>query len=228
MKLNLKFLAVLSILFLVTMTGLYYASNQAEAATTTTTTTTTTTLTTVGLYSETAAGSVSYRIGTGEWKVIKVGDKIPNNAEITVTVDRDWIELIPSDNPNAVYEIIGSEKGAVTKKVADLLKEKPKTVAFPKVADKDKTDPKFVNKMVVKQYLGRQKYKKNDDGDWGEIKYGDVLDKEGTVNIIAINNTLTLVYPNGAETKVIGPIRFKVEKLFIKGQSLYKYLNVTK
>ncbi|HBE78981.1 MAG TPA: hypothetical protein DDW65_14580, partial [Firmicutes bacterium] len=121
----------------------------------------------VGLYSETSAGSISYRTGTGNWIVCKVGDQIPLNAEITVTVDRDWIELSPSDNPNAAYEMTGAN-GAVTKRVADLLKEKPKIVSFPKVSVKDS---KFANKVVVKQYLGRQIYQKRKGGDRIEIKY---------------------------------------------------------
>lgn len=177
----------------------------------------------VGLYSETSAGHVSYRVGTGKWVVINVGDQIPVNAELSVTVDRDWIELCPSDNPNAVYEIDGNANGtAVTKKVVDLLKEKPKMVGFPKTGTKD---PKFINKAVVKQYLGRQVYlTKNGRQD---IKYGDVLEAGGTVNIIAINNTLTVVFASGKETKVIGPLKFKVDDL-LSGKDLYKYLNVTK
>ena len=117
MKRIMNMLVILSVLFLITVSGLYFTTNQAEAAGATT-------LTTVGLYSETAAGSVSYRVGTGDWTVVKVGDKIPNNAEILVPVDRDWVELSPSNNSNAVYEIIGSEKGKVLKKVANLLKQK--------------------------------------------------------------------------------------------------------
>src|SRR5271169_2329953 len=81
------------------------------------------TLKCVGLYSETSDGSVSYRAGTGEWVVIKVGDTIPASAEIRVNVDRDWIEVIPAANPNAVYEIDGPDSGGeVIKKVADILK----------------------------------------------------------------------------------------------------------
>ena len=79
------------------------------------------TLRCVGLYSETDAGYVSFRSGTGSWTVIKVGDTIPADAEIKVTVDRDWVELAPTDNPNAVYELNG-ESGPVTKSVADILK----------------------------------------------------------------------------------------------------------
>jgi hypothetical protein len=54
------------------------------------------TLKCVGLYSETSDGYVSYRVGTGAWVVIKVGDTIPANGEIRVNVDRDWIEVIPA------------------------------------------------------------------------------------------------------------------------------------
>jgi hypothetical protein len=183
------------------------------------------TLKVVGLYSETDAGYVSYRIGTGKWIEIKIGDQIPINAEISISVDRDWVELSPSNNPNAVYEITGSEKGPIIKKVTDILKGKTKTVSFPKA--QDKPDPKFTNKMVVKQYWGRQMYKQSDTGSWNDIKYGDILDTNATVNIIAINNTLNLVFANGKETKVVGPLKFKVEKL-LKGENLYKYLNVAK
>ena len=114
---KLKMSAILLVTFLITLAMLFSPTNQAGAVNLVT-------LNVVGLYSETAAGSVSYRVGTGDWTVVKVGDKIPNNAEILVPVDRDWVELSPSNNSNAVYEIIGSEKGKVLKKAANLLKQK--------------------------------------------------------------------------------------------------------
>jgi hypothetical protein len=180
-------------------------------------------VTVVGLYSETDAGTISYRVGTGAWVVARMGDKFPVNAEIRVNVDRDWIELVPASNPNAVYEITGSESGEVIKKVADLFKAKAKTIAFPK-GTKDKPDPKFKDKLVVTQYLGRQIYM-TADGDTRDIKYGDVLDRTGKVTIIAINNTITLMNSSGAVTTVIGPLKFEVEKV-LTNQKLYKYLNV--
>jgi len=179
----------------------------------------------VGLYSETAAGSVSYRVGGGNWVVIKVGDQISNNAEIMVNVDRDWVEVCPANNPNAVYELAAPE-GKVTKKVADILKEKPKTVNFPKAGEK--ADPKFANKVVVKQYLGRQIYTQKKPATRQDIKYGDILDATGSVTIIAINHTLDLILPNGkANDQIVGPIKFTVEDV-LKKKNLYKYLNVTK
>jgi hypothetical protein len=180
-------------------------------------------MTCVGIYSETDAGYVSYRVGTADWIVIKVGDKIPANGEIRVNVDRDWIELTPSGNSNAVYEIAGSETGDVVKKVTDILKGKPKTVAFPK-GTKAKPDPKFKDRLVVTQYLGRQVYM-TADGDSRDIKYGDVLDIKGKVSIIAINNTITLMKDSGEATTVIGPLKFDVEKV-LKNQQIYKFLNV--
>jgi hypothetical protein len=184
------------------------------------------TLTCVGLYSETDAGSVSCRVAAGAWTVIKVGDIIPANAEIRVNVDRDWIELMPSANPNAVYEIAGSESGEVVKKVADLLKAKPKTVSFPKPSGST-PDPKFKDKLVVTQYLGRQIYLATPKASGNDIKYGDVLDIKGKVTIIAINNTITLMNAGGGVTTVIGPLKFDVEKV-LTNQKLYKYLNVPK
>jgi hypothetical protein len=181
------------------------------------------TVTCVGLYSETAAGTVSYRVGKGEWVFIKVGDKIPANAEIRVNVDRDWVEVSPAGNPNAVYEIAGSEAGEVVKRVPDILKEKPRVVSFPK-GTKDKPDPKFKDKLVVTEYLGRQIYMTS-DGSTKDIKYGDVLDITGKVTIIAINNTITLMNSSGAVTTVIGPLKFDVEKV-LKNEKLYKFLNV--
>ena len=112
------------------------------------------TLKCVGIYSETSDGSISYRVGAGEWVVVKVGDTIPANAQIRVNVDRDWIELTPANNPNAVYEIHGPDTGEIIKKVADILKGKPKLVSFPK--PKGTTpDPKYKDKLVVTQYLGQ-------------------------------------------------------------------------
>jgi hypothetical protein len=181
------------------------------------------TVTCVGLYSETAAGTVSYRVGKGEWVFIKVGDKIPANAEIRVNVDRDWVEVSPAGNPNAVYEIAGSEAGEVVKRVPDILKEKPRVVSFPK-GTKDKPDPKFKDKLVVTEYLGRQIYMTS-DGSTKDIKYGDMLDITGKVTIIAINNTITLMNSSGAVTTVIGPLKFEVEKV-LKNEKLYKFLNV--
>jgi hypothetical protein len=177
----------------------------------------------VGLYSETDAGYVSYRVGGGQWVVAAVGDKIPVNAEIRVNVDRDWIELSPSDNPNAVYEIAGRGSGEVVVKAADILKSKPRVVTFPS-GTAAKPDPKFKDKLVVTQYLGRQIYMTS-DGDTKDIKYGDVLDITGKVTIIAINNTITLMNASGAVTTVIGPLKFEVEKV-LTNQQLYKYLNV--
>jgi hypothetical protein len=185
------------------------------------------TLTCVGLYSETDAGQISYRIGAGNWIVIKVGDKIPANAEIRINVERDWIEVIPTGKPTAVYEITGpeSEGGEVIKKVAEILKTKPKTVSFPKVKG-GAADPKFKNKLVVTQYLGRQVYV-TPDLDEFDIKYGDVLDRKGTVRITATNTTITLMNAGGKVTKVIGPLKFEVEKV-LTNQKLYKFLNVAR
>jgi hypothetical protein len=140
-------------------------------------------------------------------------------------VGRDWIELTPANNPNAVYEIAGSESGDVIKKVADILKGKAKTVVFPK-GSADKPDAKFKDKLAVTQYLGRQIYMTS-DGDSKDIKYGDVLDITGKVTIIAINNTITLMNASGGVTTVIGPLKFDVEKVLTNKQ-LYKYLNVLK
>ena len=180
----------------------------------------------VGLYSETEEGAhVSYRVGSGDWVVVKVDDVIPANAEIKVSVEWDWVEVVPVDNPRIVYEITGSEQGDVIKKVSDLLKEKGKKVSFP-VAGKG-VDPNFKNKLVVKKYLGRHFYI-SPQGSQTEIKYGDVLDIKGKVNMIAINTTLTLVFPNGKKSvEVVGPIKFELEKLY-KGEKIYKYLNITK
>jgi hypothetical protein len=183
------------------------------------------TLACVGLYSETSDGSVSYRVGTGGWVVIKVGDIVPANAEIRVNVDRDWIELAPANTPNAVYEIAGSESGEVIKKVTDILKGKPRMVSFPKPSGST-PDPKFKDKLAVTQYLGRQIYM-TAEGDSNDIKYGDVLDIKGKVTIIAINSTITLMNASGAVTTVIGPLKFEVEKV-LTNQKLYKFFNVPK
>jgi hypothetical protein len=183
------------------------------------------TLTCVGLYSETSDGSISYRVGTGNWVVVKVGDIIPANAEIRINVDRDWIELTPSNNANAVYEIHGPDTGEIIKKVTDILKGKPRLVAFPK-GTASKPDPKFKDKLVVMQYLGRQIYR-TADGDENDIKYGDLLDIKGKVRIIAINNTINLMNASGGVTQVIGPLVFDVEKV-LTNQQIYKYLNEEK
>jgi membrane glycosyltransferase len=98
-------------------------------------------------------------------------------------------------------------------------------VAFPKKSDK--TDPAFKDKLVVAQLIGRQIYSANPNADDKDLQYGDVLDIKGNVRIIGINNTLVLMFPNGAVTTVVGPLKFDVEKVF-KGQNLYKYLNVAK
>lgn len=183
------------------------------------------TLTCVGLYSETDAGSVSYRVGKGAWVVIKVGDVIPASAEIRVNVDRDWIELIESQHPNAVYEIAGPDSGETIKKVSDIVRGKARAVSFPR-ASGDKADPKYKGKLVVTQYLGRQIYL-TADGDSRDIKYGDVLDSSGKVKIIGINNTLKLMNAGGKVTTVIGPLNFTVDQV-LNNENLYKFLNVQK
>jgi hypothetical protein len=164
-------------------------------------------------------------VGTGPWTVIKVGDAIPADAEIRVSVDRDWIELTPSDNPNAVYEIDGGESGTITRSVAEILKGTPRLVNAPK-ASGDRPDPAFKDKLVVTRYLGRQIYT-NPGGDEKDVKYGDVLATGGKVTIIAINNTITLMHASGKVTTVVGPLKFDVEKV-LKNEKLYKYLNVPK
>src|SRR3989304_5860836 len=88
------FTAVHTILVAVAVTVLAAVGAYAQAAKT---------VTCVGLYSETDAGTVSYRVGQGAWVIIKVGDKIPANGEIRVNVERDWVEVMPTGNPNAVY-----------------------------------------------------------------------------------------------------------------------------
>ena len=180
------------------------------------------TLKCVGLYSETSDGYVSYRVGTGSWVVVKVGDIIPANAQIRINVDRDWIELTPGNNPNAVYEIHGPDTGELIKTVAAILKGKPKLVSFPK--PKGTTpDPKYKDKLVVLRYLGRQIYV-TADGDSNDVKYGDVLDIKGKVRIIAINSTIDLMNASRKMTTVIGPLNFNVEQV-LKDEKLYKFLN---
>jgi hypothetical protein len=182
------------------------------------------TLTCVGLYSEISDGYVSYRVGTGDWIVVKVGDLIPLTAEFQISVERDWAEFIQTGKPETVYEITGSDKGKVTKKVQDLIKEKGRTVKFPNVAKG--ADPAFKDKLIVTQYLGRQVYR-NASLDRKDVKYGDILENKGTVQIIAINNTITLMNDKGAVTTVIGPLKFDIEKV-LTNQNLYKFLNVAK
>jgi hypothetical protein len=112
----------------------------------------------------------------------------------------------------------------LVKKVADVLKGKPKVVSFPK-ASGGAADPKFKDKLVVTQYLGRQVYVAGPDADDNDIKYGDVLDIKGKVTIIAINNTINLMNASGKVTTVIGPLKFDVQKV-LTNQQLYKFLNV--
>jgi hypothetical protein len=184
------------------------------------------TMTCVGLYSETSDGYVSYKIASkGDWIVVKVGDVIPANGEIRINVDRDWVELIPNGNPNAVYEIDGPQSGELVKKVTDILKGKPKMVSFPK-GSAAKPDPNYKDKLVVTQYLGRQIYR-TANGDSKDIKYGDVLDIKGKVKIIAINNTINLMNAAGQVTTVIGPLNFAVDQV-LNNKNLYKFLNVQK
>jgi hypothetical protein len=180
-------------------------------------------LTCVGLYSETSDGQVSYRSGAGAWIVIKVGDSVPATAQVKVNVDRDWVEFIAAGKPNAVYEITGPASGETVMKVADILKSKARAVAFPK-GSTSSPDPKYKDKLVVTQYLGRQIYK-NANGDSKDIKYGDVFDNKGKVRIIATNNTISLMNASGGVTTVVGPLNFTVEQV-LTNKSLYKYLNV--
>jgi hypothetical protein len=177
----------------------------------------------VGLYSETSEGQVSYRVGGGAWVVMKVGDIIPANAEVRVNVDRDWVELTASGNPNAVYEIDGPDQGEIVKKVPDILKGKPRVVSFPRPAS-GAPDPRFKNKLVVTQYLGRHVYT-TAGGDENDIKYGDVLPSGGKIRIIAINATVNLEDASGKMVQVVGPLDFTVDQV-LKGEKLYKYLNV--
>jgi hypothetical protein len=176
----------------------------------------------VGIYSETAAGQISDRVGTGDWVVIKVGDAIPANAQIRVNVAQDWIELTPSDNPNAVYKISGSSEGEVIQNVSDIKKSPPRMVSFPQPSG-GAPDTKFANKLVVTQYNSRQVYRQ--PGQPGkDIEYGDVLEANGTVSIIAINTTITLMKADGTTIKVVGPLTFSVKKA-LAGEQLYKFLN---
>ena len=177
----------------------------------------------VGLYSETTAGTVSYRLGEDQWKKVNLADELPLEAEIQIDVARDWIELIAVDDPSAVYELRGEKDAVIRVKLADLLAGEPsRVVRFPEAGGD--FDPAFDNTLVVKEYLGRQHYIK-EDGRRVEIKYGDILEVGGDVNIIGINNTLLLALHNGEDITVIGPIRFTVENI-LKGENLYKYLNV--
>jgi hypothetical protein len=201
-------------LMLFSMTALFAADSKA------------TTLTCVGLYSETSDGYICARVAGKDWVPVKVGDVLAANAEMKINVDRDWIELIPTGNPNSVYEIAGPQSGGdLILKVADILKGKARAVSFPK-GTSAKPDSKYKDKLVVTQYLGRQIYM-TADGDSKDIKYGDVLDVKGKVKIIAINNTITLMNAAGGVAAVIGPLNFTVDQV-LNNKSLYKYLNVQK
>jgi hypothetical protein len=185
-----------------------------------------TSVTCVGLYSETDGGFISYQLaGKTDWVVVKLGDVIPATATIRIQVDRDWLELMPKGNVNAVYELAGSESGVVSKKVSEIIAGKARTVAFPK-GTAEKPDPKYKDKLVVTKYLGRQIFM-TADGDSKDIKYGDVLDSKGKVKIIAINNTIDLMNASGGVTTVIGPLSFTIEQV-LTNKNLYKFLNVQK
>jgi len=179
----------------------------------------------VGVYSETSAGSVSWRTGSAAWTAVKVGDVLPAAAEVRINVDRDWVEFVQTGKPDAVYEIAGPESGEKILKTADILKLKPRAVAFPKGAA-GKPDAKYKDRLTVVEYLGRQIYM-TADGDSRDIKYGDVLDVKGKVKIIAINNTITLMNAEGAIVKVIGPLTFTIADV-LANKNLYKFLNVQK
>ena len=183
-------------------------------------------VTVVGLYSETSDGYVSFRkAGASEWTVAKVGDLIPATAEFKANVEQDWLEFVVTGKPTEVYELQGPAKGELVKKVAEILKGKPRVVVFPK-GSSAKPDPAFKDKLVVTQYLGRQIYR-SESGESQDIKYGDVLAQSGKVKIIAINNTLTLMNASGAFTTVIGPLNFTIEQV-LSNKNLYKFLNVQK
>ena len=204
-------LTVLSVVFLMAAQGVFAADKKAE------------TLTCVGLFSETDAGQISYQVAKGPWVVIKLGDVIPADATVKLSVDRDWVEFTPTSNPNLVYDLEAGEKESLLK-VSDILKGKSRTVAFPV---KGKADPKFANKLVVKQVLGRQIYAASADADEKDLQYGDVIGPKGTVRIIGINNPLTLAYPDGSSATIIGPLKFEVERVY-KKENVYKFLNVAK
>ena len=185
-----------------------------------------TSITVVGLYSETSDGYVSFRkAGASEWTVAKVGDLIPMIAEFKVNVEQDWLEFVVTGKPTEVYELVGQSKGELVKKVAEILKGKPRVVVFPK-GSAAKPDSAFKDKLVVTQYLGRQIYR-SESGESQDIKYGDALTQGGKVKIIAINNTLTLMNASGAVTNVIGPLNFTIEQV-LSNKNLYKFLNVQK
>lgn len=178
----------------------------------------------VGLYSETSDGTISWRVGKGEWKPVGLGDTVPTAAEVRINVEQDWIEFIASGAPTQVFTLEGSAKEQILK-ASDILKGKSRKVALPKKSDS--TDPAFKDKLVVTKVWGRQVYRANKDTPDKDIHYGDLLDIQGKVRIIGINNTLTVMFPNGAETTIVGPLSFEVQKVFA-GTNLYKFLNVTK
>ena len=214
MKRLFKGMIALCALMLLSAAGLFSADAKA------------TTLTCVGLYSETIEGYISARVAGKDWVPVKVGDVLAANAELKINVDRDWIELIPTGNPNSVYEIDGPQSGGdLILKVADILKGKARAVSFPK-GTADKPDPKFKDKLVVTKYLGRQIFI-NSSLDSRDIKYGDVLERKGKVKIIAINNTINLMNASGQTTTVIGPLTFTIDQV-LSNANLYKFLNVQK
>jgi len=201
---------VLGILMSIIMAGPSFAQANAD------------TLKCVGIYSETAAGQISYKAGTDDWVAIKVGDVIPADAQIRVNVAQDWIELTPFNNPDAVYKISGNSGGDVVQNVSDIQMSSPRVVSFPQ-PNGGTPDPKFANKLVVTQYSSRHVYRQ--PGQRGrDIQYGDVLEANGTVSIIAINTTITLMKADGSTFNVIGPLTFSVQKA-LAGEKLYKFLN---
>jgi hypothetical protein len=135
------------------------------------------------------------------------------------------VEFVQAGKANEVFELKGPDTGALVRKVSDIVKAKPRAVAFPK-GTASKPDPKYKDKLVVTQYLGRQIFF-TADGDSRDIKYGDVLDIKGKVSIIAINNTITLMNAAGGVTTVIGPLKFTIDQV-LNNKSLYKFLNVQK
>ena len=129
--------------------------------------------------------------------------------------------MIPSKMKAVIFEKYGdpdvlhpAETGDVAvaprilaARISDIQMSSPRVVSFPKPSG-GMPDPNFADKLVVTQYNSRHVYRQ--PGQRGkDIQYGDVLEAKGTVSIIAINTTITLMKADGTTINVIGPLTFR-------------------
>jgi len=146
-------------------------------------------------------GICEYKIGYGNWNVLKVGSIIPEDAEIRIKGENDSLHLRMPDNSLLIL------KGITNIKASDLLGKK--------IADNKKDIKRTSTRFVtVESFVGSCEARI--DENWDVLKIGDQIPEYAEVRVNGRDDYLELSLPDGSGIKLLGLTSIKVGDILKK------------